>query len=155
MRAAAEIRYQILAIQREGNRRATQALKIAGITPSQAEVLGLLRDFGTMSLKNLGELLVCESGDSPSRLIERLVKKGLVMKTRASSDRRGISIYLSTEGLAIAESLVLAVDESLENFVTNTLTETEIIESLKILRKLSHGLNANDGIKKRFSLEFN
>ena len=39
-----ELRYLILAVQREGNRRLAQALRPHGVTPAQAEVLRLLQE---------------------------------------------------------------------------------------------------------------
>lgn len=44
MRIAEELRYLILAIQREGNRLLAAELRPLGVTPSQAEVLRVLSD---------------------------------------------------------------------------------------------------------------
>jgi hypothetical protein len=61
----------------EGNRLLTRALNPHSITPSQAEVLRrLLQQHGILSLNGLGQLLVCESGTNPSRLVERAVCTG-------------------------------------------------------------------------------
>ncbi|MFE3205234.1 hypothetical protein [Embleya sp. NPDC059237] len=72
VRRAEHLRLAILAAQREGNRLLIQALKPHGITPSQAEVLRLLQQHGTLSLSGLGQLLVCESGTNASRLVDRV-----------------------------------------------------------------------------------
>ena len=66
MKVAEELRYLVLAIQREGNRLLAAELKPLGITPSQAEVLRVLRDHGPLTLNALGGLLVCETSNSPS-----------------------------------------------------------------------------------------
>ena len=58
-----ELRYLVLAAQREGNRRLTDALRPLDVTPAQAEVLGILAGSAApLSVKELGALLVCESG---------------------------------------------------------------------------------------------
>ena len=38
----------------------------------------VLADYAPLSLRGLGTLLVCESGTSPSRLVDRIVARGLV-----------------------------------------------------------------------------
>jgi hypothetical protein len=60
MKVAEELRYLILAIQREGNRLLAAELRPLGVTPSQAEVLRVLRDHGPLTLSALGGLLVAE-----------------------------------------------------------------------------------------------
>jgi DNA-binding MarR family transcriptional regulator len=102
MHKAEELRYLILAAQREGNRMLAQALKPLGVTPSQAEVLSLLRTRQPLSLNGLGDLLVCESGSSPSRLVDRLVAAGLVMRQVDDVDRRHIRLSLTPEGTRVA-----------------------------------------------------
>ena len=69
MRAVEELRYLILAAQREGNRLLAQGLRALGLTPSQAEVLRILSDHQPLTLSALGGLLVCDSGQSPSCLL--------------------------------------------------------------------------------------
>jgi len=53
MRPAEELRYLILAIQREGNRLFASELRPLGVTPSQAEVLRVLNDHGPLTLTAL------------------------------------------------------------------------------------------------------
>ncbi|MFC5924768.1 MarR family winged helix-turn-helix transcriptional regulator [Micromonospora vulcania] len=105
MRPAEELRYLVLAAQREGNRRLAQSLRPLGITPSQAEVLRLLQDRQPLSLSGLGELLVCESGVNPSRLVDRLVAAELVRREIAQHDRRHVELSLTDEGRRIARQV--------------------------------------------------
>ena len=72
MQPIEELRYLILAAQREGNRLFADVLRPLHLTPSQAEVLRVLQDHEPLSLIALGDLLVCETG-SPSRLVQGLV----------------------------------------------------------------------------------
>lgn len=65
MRPAEELRFLILAVQREGNRVLGQALKPLGVTASQAEVLRVLQDRQPLTLSGLGSLLVCEAATAP------------------------------------------------------------------------------------------
>jgi DNA-binding MarR family transcriptional regulator len=98
MRPAEEIRYLILAAQREGNRQLAQALQPLGVTPSQAEVLRMVADFQPLGMTELGELLVCESGTNPSRLVDRLVVTGLMERTPVPEDRRAVKLTLTADG---------------------------------------------------------
>jgi DNA-binding MarR family transcriptional regulator len=105
MRPAEEVRYLVLAAQREGNRRLAQALRPLGVTPSQAEALRLLYEEQPLSLSGLGELLVCESGVSPSRLVDRMVAAGLVRRETARHDRRHVELSLTEEGGRLARQV--------------------------------------------------
>ncbi|MFE4520272.1 MarR family winged helix-turn-helix transcriptional regulator [Kitasatospora sp. NPDC056783] len=128
MRKAEHLRFAILAAQREGNRLLIQALKPHGITPSQAEVLRLLQQHGTLSLNGLGQLLVCESGTNPSRLVERVVTAGLVERRPDAADRRYLQLSLTPEGRRLAtavaeieESLYTSMDAAAEGLDTDAL----------------------------------
>ncbi|MCZ0975304.1 MarR family transcriptional regulator [Streptomyces albulus] len=83
MDAVEEVRYLVLAAQREGNRMLAAALRPLGVTPAQGEVLRLLAERQPLTLSGLGALLVCESGGNPSRLVDRLVAAGLVRREEA------------------------------------------------------------------------
>src|SRR5215469_5701000 len=97
MQPIEELRYLILAAQREGNRLFAEALRPLHLTPSQAEVLRVLQDHEPLSLIALGDLLVCETG-SPSRLVQGLVEAGLVERTPSSTDKRMVTLTLTGLG---------------------------------------------------------
>lgn len=104
MDKAEELRYLILAVQRDGNRLLTDALAPLGLTPSQAEVLQVLEQFEPLTLLEIGERLVCETG-SPSRLISSMVDKGLVQKSVFERDRRASQITLTDKARALLPAL--------------------------------------------------
>lgn len=99
MQPVEELRYLILAAQREAYRQLADRLRPLGLTPSQAEVLSVLAQREPLSLVDLGELLVCETG-SPSRLVNGLVEHGLVRRDRSDTDRRMITLTLTDRGRA-------------------------------------------------------
>jgi DNA-binding MarR family transcriptional regulator len=92
------MRYLILAAQREGNRRLMQDLRSIDLTPSQAEAIRIVGDHGPLSQSGLGELLICETGTNPSRLVDRLVGMGLMARDASREDRRQITLSLTPEG---------------------------------------------------------
>jgi transcriptional regulator, marR family, putative len=72
-------------------------LEPLGITPNQSEVLLVLGEHAPLSLKGLGESLICEE-KSPSRLVQALIKKGLVKKEISSKDKRSSRLSLTAAG---------------------------------------------------------
>jgi len=97
MNPAEELRYLVLALQREGNRQLTEALRPIGLTPAQAEVMQVLDQFGELSLSELGERLVCETG-SPSRLVKSMVNAGLLNRKINPGDGRALLLSITQKG---------------------------------------------------------
>jgi MarR family transcriptional regulator, organic hydroperoxide resistance regulator len=152
MRQAELLRYLVLAAQREGNRRLTRELRGIGLTPAQSEVLRLLGDHAPLSLTGLGELLVSESGTSPSRLVDRLVGAGLVERAVDDDDRRHVSLTLTVAGLA-AETAVRDVEERLYADMDAALAELDLRPVFDILRLLSTGEAAGTALQNRLTHE--
>lgn len=152
MRKAEHLRFAILAAQREGNRLLTQALKPHGITPSQAEVLRLLQQHGTLSLNGLGQLLVCESGTNPSRLVERAVAAGLVERRTDAEDRRYLQLSLTPEGERLATA-VAGIEEAIYTSIDTASDGLEADAVLDLLHKLIDTLPAGKALNKRLSLD--
>ena len=104
MNQAEELRYLVLALQREGNRQLTEALRPIGLSPAQAEVMQVLYQFGKLSLIELGERLVCETG-SPSRLVKDMVKEGLIDRKPDPRDGRALHLSLTEKGITLIEKV--------------------------------------------------
>ena len=138
MRAAEQLRYLVLAAQREGNRQLLRALAPLGLTPSQAEVLRILGDHAPLTLSALGDLLVCESGTNPSRLADRLVTAGLVERTTGAADRRQISLTLSEAGRAL-DAKVRTIESDLYASVDTALAGVDAEAVVEVLRRLTAG----------------
>jgi DNA-binding MarR family transcriptional regulator len=146
-----ELRFLILAAQREGNRMLSQALRPLGITPAQAEVLRLLQDHQPLSLLGLGEMLVCESGGSPSRLVDRLVTAGLVSRVEAPHDRRQVTLTLTAEGRRVARK-VATIEERLYRELDRASAGHDTHTVLEFLRAFVADLPAGIAITRRKSL---
>lgn len=121
MHPAEEIRYLLLATQREGNRYFTDALRPLGLTPSQAEVLRVLQEHQPISLRDLGQLLVCEYG-SPSRLVAGMVRARLVASSPSTEDKRAVTLSLTPLGAERAAQVVTietALDEQIMRLIAD------------------------------------
>ena len=136
MRDAERLRYLVLAAQREGNRMLTEQLRSLGVTPSQAEGLRVLTDRGPLSLRQVGELLVCETG-SPSRLLATLVDAGLVERRPDPHDHRAVLLQLTHRGAALADQ-VRDVERNLYDDIDNNLRGLPLDGTLTLLTALVH-----------------
>lgn len=128
MRTAEKLRYLILATQREGNRQLTVMLSEIGVTPAQSEALRIIADHGPLALKELGDMLVCDTGTSPSRIVDRLVAAGLVERAISEHDRRQVRLTLTPQGhdkahrvAEIEKQLYDLIDDACEGTDTDAL----------------------------------
>lgn len=148
MRTAEELRFLILATQREGNRALAQALRPLGLTPAQAEVIRLLEDHQPLSLSGLGDLLVCESGNSPSRLLGRVVALGLVTRSRAETDGRSVELALTPRGRELARA-VADIEKFVYDAIDYALAGYDAEQIVGFLRTLVSELPSGQAIARR------
>ncbi|EHJ52020.1 MarR family winged helix-turn-helix transcriptional regulator [Streptococcus macacae] len=117
-----------------------------GLTPNQSEVLLILNEYAPLSLKALGELLICEK-KSPSRLVKSLIQKGLVTKEISKEDRRSALLFLTEAGRHLIpkiEQQEQLFDQSMEQAYPQ---ELKIINDL--LTKYIQGSFYEDKLKRR------
>lgn len=146
-----ELRYLILALQREGNRMLAAGLRPLGLTPAQAEALGLIATHEPVTLHGLGGLLVCESGSNPSRIVDRLTGAGLVRRDSDPDDRRQVVLSVTTHGREITER-VAVVEKDLHDQLTELLGERQIGPALELLRSMAGQLPAGQALERRKKL---
>ena len=94
-----------------------KALKPFGLTVQQYNVLRILRgQHPNPCTVNLIVDRMLDKSSNASRIVERLVSKGLVKRTPCEQDRRAVDVLITQEGLnlleASDESAALQRDES-------------------------------------------
>jgi DNA-binding MarR family transcriptional regulator len=146
-----ELRYLILAAQREGNRLFADALYPLHLTPSQAEVLRVLQDHAPLSLIALGDLLVCETG-SPSRLVQGLVEAGLIERMPSTTDKRMIILTLTDAGREKAEK-VGAIESQFYEANADLVKDAPLPEMLGLLWRFVEGKPAGMALARRIEKE--
>lgn len=146
-----ELRYLILAAQREGNRLFADALHPLHLTPSQAEVLRVLQDHAPLSLIALGDLLVCETG-SPSRLVQGLVEAGLIERIPSTTDKRMVTLTLTDAGREKAEK-VGAIESQFYEANANLVKDASLPEMLGLLWRFVEGKPAGMALARRIEKE--
>lgn len=147
MNSIEELRYLILAAQREGERLLSVALEPLGITTSQAEVLRVLYDYAPLSLIELGEWLICETG-SPTRLVNTLVEKNLVEGHPSQSDRRMVKLSLTISGHQLTEQ-VITIEDAFYGVIAFALRNASVREVNKILWKFVAGRPTGEALSCR------
>ncbi len=149
MDKAEELRYLILAVQREGNRLLTDALAPLDLTPAQAEVLQVVEQFAPLSLLELGDRLVCESG-SPSRLVKSMVEKGLIEKTVSATDRRASQIALTDRARALMPRLN-QIEAEFSQMPRQVLDEATLAQAVELLWQFAQDSDGGRALKRRIA----
>src|SRR6201999_2201075 len=83
-----------------------QMAKPKGLTPTQYNVLRILRGAGENGLRcsEVGERLISDDPDI-TRLLDRLQKQKLIRRKRDLKDRRVIYTFITAEGLRLLKKL--------------------------------------------------
>jgi MarR family transcriptional regulator, organic hydroperoxide resistance regulator len=132
-----ELRYLVLAAQRDGNRALAALLRPLGVTPAQAEVLGVLAATGRpLTVSELGEQLVCEPG-SPSRLVASLVGAGLISRKAHERDGRASALALTDAGKRLAKQVRAAEERFHEDLRARLGARRDTDAALRALRRLA------------------
>ncbi len=91
-------------------------LKPHGITPEQFNILRILRgQHGQpLALRDISGRMI-DRNSNTSRLVDKLIAKGLVRRKTCPSDRRRVDIALTKEGLALTTTLKALMDENMQS----------------------------------------
>ena len=103
------------------------------VTPQQYNVLRILRGAGTDGLPTLtiGERML-EDSPGVTRLIDRLVAKGLVDRARSTEDRRQVLCRITSAGL----DLLAGMDEPMTGSDEDALKMLTVDEQKQLIRLL-------------------
>ncbi|MDB5192092.1 MAG: MarR family transcriptional regulator [Segetibacter sp.] len=109
-------------------------LEAADITPQQYNILRILRGCETpLSTLKIRERMLDKMSDT-SRIVERLMKKGLVAKKVSATDKRLVDVTISQKGLAVLSKL----DEQSQkqDAIVGNLSDTEAQTLNSLLDKM-------------------
>ncbi len=105
-----------------------------GITLTQCHAIVEVGRGQGLMLKQLAHILMLDTS-TVSKAVDGLVRQGLLERVCADTDRRSISISLSTQGWRLFEQIELAMNNRFARLL-NTVNEEDcamIIRALKIL----------------------
>jgi MarR family transcriptional regulator, organic hydroperoxide resistance regulator len=144
-----ELRYLVLAAQRDGNRMLAAQLRPLGLTPAQAEVVGVLaRADSPLTVSQVGDLLVCEPG-SPSRLVSSLVDTGYVARSTQPDDARASALELTQRGRRAAERVREVEDRFHDELRARLTSQRDSEAALRVLRRIASGGASASALERR------
>jgi MarR family transcriptional regulator, 2-MHQ and catechol-resistance regulon repressor len=106
-----------------------------GITAQQFNILRILRGShpSPLSTLQIRERMLDKMSDT-SRIVDRLIAKGLVKKNTCKKDRRLVDVNITDKGLKLLERLDVRQDEM--DRVLENLTEKDAVALNKLLDKI-------------------
>ena len=121
-----------------------RSLNKHGLTASQLGVLEALLHLGPMCQRDVGRKLLL-SGGNVTTVVTNLETRGLVLRVRSASDRRFVTLELTTEGRALIAGVFPAHAERItELFQGLTPTEQEQLSALTLKLGRSMGQDEDD-----------
>ena len=147
MRPGEELRYLVLAAQREGNRIFAAQLKPLGLTPAWAEAITVLAEREPLTISDLGHLLVCE-GDHPSRLVSRMVSAGLLTAQPSPDDVRARCLRLTPAARKLLPA-VRRIENDLHNGIEQRFSPATMRACRAVLGSFVEGLPAGEALSRR------
>ncbi len=106
----------------------------ADLTPQQFNILRILRGAGQpLSTLQIRQRMLDKMSDT-SRIVDRLIKKGLAKKVVCKSDRRLVDVTITEKGLKLLEKL----DDAQHNLdgILQNLNDTDAKQLNKLLDKI-------------------
>ena len=118
----------------------TDLLKPSGLSPTQYNVLRILRGASGKGVccREIGERLITRDPDV-TRLIDRLEKRNLLLRTRDKEDRRFVTIQLTPGGLELINQLDEPIEKWNRKLMRNiSRGDTKVL--IELLEQLREGL---------------
>lgn len=105
------------------------------LTQQQFNILRILRgQYPKPATVNLLKERMIDKMSDASRIVDRLIQKGLVSRCTNKADRRAVDIRISDEGLNVLSKM--DIEFRSKEFLKNNLTEAEAAQLSDLLDKL-------------------
>lgn len=117
--------------------RVKEALKSFNLTHAQLNALHILLDRNPepVSVNELKKKILVSNPDV-TRLLDRLVKKGYIVRETCPENRRKIDILLTDSGKEVAVTAHHSAKNAVNNFFEDKISEEEAKELRRILHKM-------------------
>jgi len=94
-----------------------------------------------LRMSTIAERLILSKGGT-TKVVDRLEAKGLVARSQDPTDRRALVVAITPEGTAALEAVQPIVDEAIETYWGQYITDAEALTMVEVARKVVH---ANTG----------
>jgi DNA-binding MarR family transcriptional regulator len=108
----------------------------ASLTFSQWTVLMALREWGSSTSARIARD-ICHDAGSLTRILDELEERNLISRVRSETDRRSVTLSLTSQGLALVEMLLPRVIDHWNTLLAD-FSHTEIKLLVKLLTRLTH-----------------
>ncbi len=112
----------------------------------QFNILRILRGDRRMISVNTVKERMIEKSPNTTRLMDKLVDKGLIDRTRCKTDRRIVYVEITEKGMSLLTDIDLTFDDS--QFRTNNLSDEEAEVLSNLLDKVRENLTVGNIFKK-------
>jgi MarR family 2-MHQ and catechol resistance regulon transcriptional repressor len=117
---------------------ANKSIQSFGLNPTEFAVLELLYNKGDTPLQQIGGKILIASG-SITYVVDKLEKKGLLIRKQCSKDRRVTYASLTEEGIQFMEK-IFPEHEQYINQIQSSLSVEEKETLISLLKKLGYGV---------------
>ncbi|HET8858384.1 MarR family winged helix-turn-helix transcriptional regulator [Marivirga sp.] len=127
----------LLSCQQKLSYNISKEMKVFGITRQQYEVLAILNDNSDKAM-NLNKVKshLRENVPDISRIVQRLVEKRLINRTRQANDKRNSAISINDKGISLIKQIEPVIKEKMNEFF-GVLTSEELGELSRIIAKVN------------------
>jgi DNA-binding MarR family transcriptional regulator len=116
----------------------SDVLKKYGVTHIQFNILRILeaRMPEKLSLGEIQDGLLFETSDV-SRLIDRLVRNGLVDRTYCPNNRRKLEVSITQQGLEVIHRSVPEIEKSMNGYYRDLFSKNERDQVIDMMKRIS------------------
>ncbi len=110
------------------------------LTMPQFNILRILRGAKKAITVNTVKERMVEKSPNTTRLMDKLIDKGFIERTRCNEDRRVVYVQITEDGLGILSKIDDSLTEDGDFYTPNVLTEIEADQLSDLLDKLRDGI---------------
>jgi DNA-binding MarR family transcriptional regulator len=118
--------------------RIDRLLRPLNVSAAGGLVLGILRDFGSMSPSELGERLIV-TRSTVTGLLDSLERRGYVTRSANPDDRRSVTVELTPAGVVVVAELRTLVHAN-EKAWMQTLSAVELLTYIGLMHRVQDAL---------------
>lgn len=113
----------------------TQSLAPLDITASQFKVMVSMHFERCQTPAEISRLLSIDGG-AMTRLLDRMVKKGLIERRPAPDDKRKVLLSLTAYGRELCDNFRLQVADGMHDILVGDLTNDEVLQLKRLLWRM-------------------